>query len=254
MKPYLHTACILYTPEWNLTFTQPVYCTHQNGQNETLPSHSLYTVHTRMVRNRNLTFTQPVYCTHQNGQNETLPSHSLYTVHTRMVRPAVARTFIMSKTFSCSSFFLWHPVKITVPYVHVFLVTFVDIHNQLKIYISDSSCPKDLCSKKFLVKSGNAQLPGISSLSALKLWPKLPMMDKLLQKTVLQIIYGFAPQFRTKVARVRFWIKESWRLWFGIWVLYFHRMLNITYWVLGVDWPLTLNAKIGGHVTWVICD
>ena len=42
-------------------------------------------------------------------------------------------------------------------------------------------------------------------------------------------------------------------MWFGIWVLYFHRMLNITYWVLGVDWPLTLNAKIGGHVTWVIC-
>ena len=65
--------------------------------------------------------------------------------------------------------------------------------------------------------------------------------------------WGFAPQFRTKVARVRFWIKGSWRLWFGIWVLYFHRMLNITYQVLEVDWPLTLSAKIGGHVTWVIC-
>ena len=26
-------------------------------------------------------------------------------------------------------------------------------------------------------------------------------------------------------------------------------MLNITYWVLGVDWPLALNAKIGGHVS-----
>ena len=64
---------------------------------------------------------------------------------------------------------------------------------------------------------------------------------------------GFAPQFRTKVAMVRFWNKESWRLWFGIWVLYFHRMLNITYQVLEVDWPLTLSAKIGGHVTWVVC-
>ena len=28
-------------------------------------------------------------------------------------------------------------------------------------------------------------------------------------------------------------------------------MLNITYRVLGIDWPLTLNAKICGHVTWV---
>ena len=64
---------------------------------------------------------------------------------------------------------------------------------------------------------------------------------------------GFAPQFRTKVARVRFWNKGSWRLWFGIWVLYFHRMLNITYQVLEVDWPSTLSAKIGGQVTWVIC-
>ena len=27
------------------------------------------------------------------------------------------------------------------------------------------------------------------------------------------------------MASVRFWIKGSWRLWFGIWVLYFHRML-----------------------------
>ena len=63
---------------------------------------------------------------------------------------------------------------------------------------------------------------------------------------------GFAPQFRTKVASVRIWIKGSWRLWFGIWVFYFHRMLNITYQVLEVDWPLTLSAKIGGHVTWVI--
>ena len=42
-------------------------------------------------------------------------------------------------------------------------------------------------------------------------------------------------------------------MWFGIWVLYFHRMLNITYQVLEVDWPLTLSAKIGGRVTWVIC-
>ena len=38
-------------------------------------------------------------------------------------------------------------------------------------------------------------------------------------------------------------------MWFGIWVLYFHRMLNITYQALVVDWPLTLSAKIGGHVT-----
>ena len=30
-------------------------------------------------------------------------------------------------------------------------------------------------------------------------------------------------------------------------------MLNITYQVLEVDWPLTLSAKMGGHVTWVIC-
>ena len=33
----------------------------------------------------------------------------------------------------------------------------------------------------------------------------------------------------------------------------FHRMLNITYQVLEIDWPLTLSAKIGGHVTWVVC-
>ena len=37
--------------------------------------------------------------------------------------------------------------------------------------------------------------------------------------------------------------KMSWRLGFGLWVLYFHRMLNSTYWVLEVDWPLTLNVK-----------
>ena len=42
-------------------------------------------------------------------------------------------------------------------------------------------------------------------------------------------------------------------MWFGIRVLYFHRMLNITYQVLEVDWPLTLSTKIGGHVTLVIC-
>ena len=42
-------------------------------------------------------------------------------------------------------------------------------------------------------------------------------------------------------------------MWFGIWVLYFHRMFNITYQVPEVDWRLTLSAKIGGHVTWVIC-
>ena len=42
-------------------------------------------------------------------------------------------------------------------------------------------------------------------------------------------------------------------MWFSIWVLYFHRMLNITYQVLEIDWPLTLSAKIGGHVTLVIC-
>ena len=46
---------------------------------------------------------------------------------------------------------------------------------------------------------------------------------------------GFAHQFRTKVARVRIWIKGSWRLCFSIWVLYFHRMLNITYQVFEVD-------------------
>ena len=40
-------------------------------------------------------------------------------------------------------------------------------------------------------------------------------------------------------------------LWFGIWVLYFHRMLNITYQVLEVDW--SLSAEIDGHMTWVIC-
>ena len=48
-------------------------------------------------------------------------------------------------------------------------------------------------------------------------------------------------------------MKGCLRLWFGIWLLYFHRMLNITYQVLEVDWPLTMSAKIGGHVTWVIC-
>ena len=36
-------------------------------------------------------------------------------------------------------------------------------------------------------------------------------------------------------------------MWFGIWILYFHRMLNITYQVLEVDWPWTLSAKIGSH-------
>ena len=30
-------------------------------------------------------------------------------------------------------------------------------------------------------------------------------------------------------------------------------MLNITYQVLEVHWPLTLSAKICGYVTWVIC-
>ena len=74
----------------------------------------------------------------------------------------------------------------------------------------------------------------------------------LLFRLNLGLWLGLAPQFRTKVARVRFWIKVSWRLWFGIWVLYFHRMLNITYQVFEVDWPLTLSAKIGSHVTWKI--
>ena len=32
-----------------------------------------------------------------------------------------------------------------------------------------------------------------------------------------------------KSAILRIWILRSWRLWFGVWVLYFHRMLNITY-------------------------
>ena len=45
-------------------------------------------------------------------------------------------------------------------------------------------------------------------------------------------------------ANVRIGIKGSWRLWFGKWVLYFHRMLHITYQVLGVLWPLTLSAKM----------
>ena len=54
-------------------------------------------------------------------------------------------------------------------------------------------------------------------------------------------------------ASVRIGIKGSWRLWFGKWVLYFHRMLHITNQVLEVLWPLTLSAKICGHVTWVVC-
>ena len=44
-------------------------------------------------------------------------------------------------------------------------------------------------------------------------------------------------------ASVRIGIKGSWRLWFGKWVLYFHRMLHITNQVLEVLWPLTLSAK-----------
>ena len=56
-----------------------------------------------------------------------------------------------------------------------------------------------------------------------------------------------------KRASVRIGIKGSWRLWFGKWVLYFHRMLHITNQVLEVLWPLTLSAKICGHVTWVVC-
>ena len=72
-------------------------------------------------------------------------------------------------------------------------------------------------------------------------------------KVILVGGLGFAPQFRSKVARVRIWIKGSWRLRFGIWVLYLNRMSNITYQVHGVDLPLTLSEKIGGHVTWVIC-
>ena len=63
----------------------------------------------------------------------------------------------------------------------------------------------------------------------------------------------FGPQFSTKVTSVRSFIKGSLKLWFGIWVLYFHRMLNIAYQALEVDWPLTLSAKIDAHVTWVIC-
>ena len=47
------------------------------------------------------------------------------------------------------------------------------------------------------------------------------------------------------MARVRFWNKESWRLWFGIWVLYFHRMWNITYQVLEVDWPFDIEYENG---------
>ena len=54
-------------------------------------------------------------------------------------------------------------------------------------------------------------------------------------------------------ASVRIGIKGSWRLWFCKWVLYFHRMLHIIYQVLEVLWPLTLSAKIRGHVTWVVC-
>ena len=54
-------------------------------------------------------------------------------------------------------------------------------------------------------------------------------------------------------ASVRIGSKGSLRLWFGIWVLYSHRMLHITNQVLEVLWPLTLSAKICGHVTWVVC-
>ena len=50
-------------------------------------------------------------------------------------------------------------------------------------------------------------------------------------------------------ASVRIGIKGSWRLWFGTLVLYFHRMLHVTNQVLEVLWPLTLSAKICGHVT-----
>ena len=61
------------------------------------------------------------------------------------------------------------------------------------------------------------------------------------------------PHSVVQEASVRIGIKGSWRLWFGKWVLYFHRMLHITNQVLAVLWHLTLSAKIGGHVTWVVC-
>ena len=72
---------------------------------------------------------------------------------------------------------------------------------------------------------------------------------------------------RTKVASVRFWKKESWWLWLGIWVLDFDRMLNITYWVLGgglvsdievrknmVTWPVEIVRASNGDIgTLQIC-
>ena len=46
------------------------------------------------------------------------------------------------------------------------------------------------------------------------------------------------------------WIgrEESWGLWLGIWVLYFDRMLNITYRVLGWTSLWHWGAKIDGHI------
>ena len=40
---------------------------------------------------------------------------------------------------------------------------------------------------------------------------------------------------------------------FGYFIFIECQISHTMYQVLEVDWPLTLNAKIGGLVTWVIC-
>ena len=74
-----------------------------------------------------------------------------------------------------------------------------------------------------------------------------PPCRNFLQPFYLSVtLYACAQRVYSVVqeASVRIGIKGSWRLWFGKWVLYFHRMLHITYQVLEVLWPLTLSAKM----------
>ena len=55
--------------------------------------------------------------------------------------------------------------------------------------------------------------------------------------------WGKKRRSRKFCSTVRILIKESWTLLFGIWVLYFHRMFNTTFQVVGVDEPLSLRFQ-----------
>ena len=77
--------------------------------------------------------------------------------------------------------------------------------------------------------------------------------QKLSQSYYTVFRQGFAPHCGTRGFSVRIGIKGSWRLCFGKWVLYFIECYISYIRSLGVLWPLTLSAKICGHVTWVVC-